>query len=144
MSLEIIGGAIAVTAIAALYAYKTGNGAEVDFDNDGENEVDFAGDDNSSSTAPEELYPPENEGESEGDTEDTTSTAPEEVHDIGGNLTEITGIGETKADTLVEEGFETANELYFASDENLTDVTGIGSHVLDQIRGDIGSFDSDE
>ncbi len=59
------------------------------------------------------------------------------------DLTNVKGIGETRAESFREEGFETPDDLYYATDENLCEVNGIGDLTVSQIRDDIGSVDED-
>jgi len=76
-------------------------------------------------------------------TDFTTAEPPTSVQEIGENLASIRGIGPNRADTFREAGFDTATDLWFASDERILDVYGIGDRALTQIRSDIGSFDDD-
>jgi len=59
------------------------------------------------------------------------------------DLTNVKGIGETRAESFREEGFGTPDDLYYATDENLCEVNGIGDLTVSQIRDDIGSVDED-
>jgi len=134
-----VGGSIVTVLAVAVYAYKTGNEASVDFDDDGNNEVTFNNDggvseDSSTEEATSETTSNVDETEAELD-------IPNDVQDR--ELVDVKGVGPTKAEHLNNEGYENANDLYFAADSNLTDVTGIGSGVLGQIRDDIGSWDAD-
>lgn len=71
-----------------------------------------------------------------------TST-PEDVQEIGEELEGVTGVGPSRAEQLREEGFDTAADLYFASDENLENVKGFGGRAVTQIRDHIGGIDED-
>lgn len=149
----LVGGAVTVAAvaIAAGYSYFTGNDSGVDVDDDGNDEVTFEGnndamfDCNDPTEDPayrDDEFAPTGTGEADdAEDEDATSfqAAPEAVQDIGTDLAEVTGIGETRADDLQKAGFHTASDLYFAADEDLTDVSGIGDLTVSQVRGDIGS-----
>jgi predicted flap endonuclease-1-like 5' DNA nuclease len=129
----IVGGAVAALGIAAAaaYSYLTGNesSAGVDFDNDGEDEADFefGGSDD-----------PENPVNA--DVDEQSDPTPEAVTEKDG-LEAIKGIGETRAATLENDGFETPEDIYYASDDNLLDVTGLGPRAVEYIRDDIGGID---
>jgi predicted flap endonuclease-1-like 5' DNA nuclease len=69
---------------------------------------------------------------------------PTSVQEIGENLASIRGIGPNRADTFREAGFDTATDIWFASDNSILDVHGIGDRALKQIRSDIGSFDGED
>jgi len=148
----LVGGAAAVAgvAIAAAYAYLSGedSSAGVDIDNDGEDEVDytFEGTDSEDEEHRLDGAEPDSQPEDAGSIEDTVSDdvdeqadpTPEAVQDKSG-LTDVKGVGSTRAEALGKAGFSTPEDLYYASDENLTDVDGIGSYTVEQIRDDIGS-----
>lgn len=130
----LIGGAIAAVAIisAGAYAAFSGNSASVDVDSDGEDEVKFG-----TAETPEDD-PREDESENQYTaTEADPSTLPEDEPDV----TNVKGVGETRANALSDEGIETAADLYYASDSTLTDVDGIGKYTVSQIREDIGGID---
>jgi len=74
----------------------------------------------------------------------TFEAAPEDVRAVGQTLSDITGLGETRADDLKKAGFHTASDIYFAADEDLTAVSGIGDLTVSQIRGDIGGVDEED
>ncbi|WP_226041242.1 helix-hairpin-helix domain-containing protein [Natrinema sp. DC36] len=132
---SIIGGGVVVGGIALIAAaarfYRKGGTVEGDVDGDGETEVTFSS-------------PPENDCQAEEATEDDgaeeDSPVPDAILEIE-DIETITGIGPTRAETLVENGFETAEDLYNAADEDLLDVDGFGEHAVSQIRGDIGSVE---
>lgn len=127
-------GGVAIVSAAA-YSYFTGNesSAGADIDNDGEDEinVDFGGDeatDEEVEEAVERVEQPE---------------APEHVTEKAG-LTDVKGVGPTRAEKLDKAGFPDPSDLYYASDENLTDVDGIGAYTVEQIREDIGSIEGNQ
>jgi hypothetical protein len=125
-----IGGTVATVVAGAAYAYISGNDASVDIDDDGDDEITFEGSDEISMPSDEnKLF----------DEDDIADAVDENVPD--GAVEDVTGIGPTKGQNLRNADFETAADLYYASDENITDVDGIGSGVLEQIRNDIGSVD---
>ena len=67
------------------------------------------------------------------------------VNDVTGknDLTNVKGIGPTRAASFREEGFENPDDLYYATDEKLTAVEGIGDLTVSQIRDDIGTASID-
>jgi predicted flap endonuclease-1-like 5' DNA nuclease len=127
----VTGGAVVA---AAVYAYVTGNDASVDVDGDGEGELEFEGSDTTDCDGDTKKI------DDDGGTE-TLEVPPADVREIGTELTAVKGIGDTRADALEEDGFYTAADLYFASDDELADVHGIGELTVSQIRDDIGSAD---
>lgn len=150
-----VGTAAVAIGSAAAYSYFSGNEASVDYDDDGNDELTFGGDDDSRVTTAPSPYTnaagsPDEDPREDADEEETgglaetseSSDAPERVTEIGDNLTEINGIGEVRKEALNEAGFDTALDLWYASDAALTDVSGIGSQAVSQIRSDIGSFGS--
>lgn len=154
MSVEVLAtAAVAVVALAGgAYAYvKRGGSAEVDVDGDGNPELDLSEStaeaaptadttegadsrDSSASSSPEQG----SGGEEVEDPEPPADPTPERVQNIGIDTDDITGIGQTRAADLAAAGYETAADIYYASDENLEAVDGIGSYTVEQIRGDIG------
>jgi predicted flap endonuclease-1-like 5' DNA nuclease len=59
------------------------------------------------------------------------------------DLTDVKGVGPTRADKLRDNDFDTPEDLYFATDENIEAVDTFGPHVVSQIREDIGSVDGE-
>jgi large subunit ribosomal protein L32e len=59
-------------------------------------------------------------------------------------LTDISGIGDAKAETLSDAGFETIDDLRGASQEELGDVDGISDALAARIKADVGGLDVDE
>lgn len=142
----LVGGAVAAAGVvvAAAYAYLSGDDASagVDVDGDGEDDVSYTFEGNDSEQ--ESTFGIEEAGGTSLDEEPLSyQAAPEEVRDIGTNLAEVTGIGDTRADDLKKAGFHNASDLYFASDEELKSVSGIGDLTVSQIRGDIGSVEDE-
>jgi predicted flap endonuclease-1-like 5' DNA nuclease len=146
------GVAVAGAAIAAAYSYFSGNASSADIDGDGEDELEFEGTNNgftgcndpTEDPAYAEDPAPGTEpvvADNTGDTL-TLEAAPEEVRDIEA-ITDVKGVGDTRADDLADAGYHTADDLYFASDEELTDVDGIGDYTVEQIREDIGSVEGE-
>lgn len=125
------GVAAAGIASAAIYSYLTGESTSVsvDPDDDGSDEVtaSFGGDTNVAETTDED-------GE-----DDTPNPSKPPMYEVGAvKLTDIKGVGNTKADALRGEGYESPEDVYLASDGDLVRVVGIGPSVVEQIRSDIG------
>lgn len=124
-----IGGTILAIGSAAIYSHFTGNEVSVDTDGDGEDELTFEGDTNVAETPDEDDY----------ETEPTTTAVGPDLD--ADELEDVTGIGPTRAETFIENGYATPEDLYYTSDDNLLDVDGIGPRALGQIRDDIGGVD---
>lgn len=120
LSVGVLG--IVTAAVAYGYHYVTGNEAGVDIDRDGEDDIEFEEGDPFEEPNFNEVY----------------KVASETAQEIGGELAQVKGLGETKAEALIEMGFETAEDLYFADDEELLDVSGIGETTVERIREHIG------
>lgn len=140
ISPEIAGGAVITAAAAVGVAYRhyrKGGTVEADVDGDGQPELAVTSNGCEDESADEED---DSEEETE-DASDEQDPTPQEVKDIGTNLTEVKGVAETRADSLRSEGFDTAADLYYASDENLEAVHGLGPRAVSQIREDISGID---
>ena len=59
-------------------------------------------------------------------------------------LTDISGVGEAKAETLREAGYETIEDLREASQEELSEVDGIGQALAARIKADVGGLEISE
>jgi len=143
----VIGGAVTVAgaAIAAGYSYFSGNDSSADIDGDGDAELEFEGENDAVFDCNDDAEDPAYQDrarenfETEEPPEDPTPEAVEEK--LG--LTDVKGIGPTRAEALGRAGYPNPEDLYYASDENLTDIEGIGEYTVGQIREDIGSVDED-
>lgn len=140
----IVGGAVAVVGIvaAAAYARLTGDDASagVDVDGDGEDDVSYTFE---GSEEDESTFGIEEAGGTSFDTQEPPEDpTPEHVQAKSG-LTDVKGIGPTRAEDLGRAGFPNPEDLYYASDENLTAVSGIGDLTVSQIREDIGSVEDE-
>jgi predicted flap endonuclease-1-like 5' DNA nuclease len=138
-----VGGAVVIAAAAA-YSRLTGDEATVDVD---DQEVHFGSDEgeNPQDAAAEEVV--EEAAEAAEDVVETAVEADGETvdADLGADsLSNVKGVGDTRADELRSEGFTSVTDLYYASDDNLLDVTGIGPYTIEQIREDIGSVEDEE
>lgn len=121
----IIGGAISVGIVGGgyyLYHRFTGNAVEADLDQDGETDLTLE----------------QHDDPSDHTIEDDVAAASDVAVQIGGELSEITGIGESRAEDLIEAGFETAEDIYFANDEELKEIDGIADYTVEQIRDHVG------
>ena len=136
-------GSVALALVAAAgYSHLTGNEASVDYDDDGTDEVTFGGDEPAQpSGAQIETSSTDPAYEEATASTDSVEMPLKEVREIGDNLTEITGIGNVRAEKFTEAGFRRAEDIWFASDSSLTDVEGIGSAAVSQIREEIGGID---
>ncbi len=59
-------------------------------------------------------------------------------------LTDISGVGEAKAEALREEGYQTVDDVRLASQDDLADVEGIGNALAARIKADVGGLEVDE
>lgn len=72
------------------------------------------------------------ESETETETEQTTS------------LTDISGIGEVKSESLKEAGYESIDDVRGASQSDLADVPDIGNALAARIKADVGGLEIEE
>ncbi|MFC6903791.1 50S ribosomal protein L32e [Halalkalicoccus tibetensis] len=56
-------------------------------------------------------------------------------------LTDISGVGATKADALREAGFESVEDVKAASQDELADVEGVGNALAARIKADVGGLE---
>lgn len=69
---------------------------------------------------------------------------PDYVTEDYDGLTDIKGIGDTRAEALGRgHGISSPTDVYYASDESLIAVEGIGEYTVSQIREDIGSVEDE-
>lgn len=59
-------------------------------------------------------------------------------------LTDISGVGNAKAETLAEAGFETIDDVREASQEDLAAVEGVGQALAARIKADVGDLEITE
>jgi large subunit ribosomal protein L32e len=93
-----------------------------------------------------EEQEPETETESTEETEpepetETGSDAEEESAEEYDDLTDISGVGPAKADSLREAGYETVADVRRASQSDLADVSGIGNALAARIKADVGGLE---
>lgn len=78
------------------------------------------------------------------DQEGGEATPPEDeqpVTDEPDELTDISGVGDAKADALREAGFETVEDVTAASQDELADVEGVGNALAARIKADVGGLE---
>ncbi|QLD84713.1 50S ribosomal protein L32e [Natronomonas halophila] len=56
-------------------------------------------------------------------------------------LTDISGVGPSKAEALEEAGFETVDDVREASQDELAEVSGIGNALAARIKADVGGLE---
>jgi large subunit ribosomal protein L32e len=85
---------------------------------------------------------------SEEPTEDEETATPSEDEEVGPDdtveLTDISGVGEAKADALRDAGFETVEDVKATEQSELADVEGIGNALAARIKADVGGLEVDE
>ncbi len=59
-------------------------------------------------------------------------------------ITDVDGVGESKAEALREAGFDTVAKLKAASQEELTEAEGVGKALAARIKADVGGLEVDE
>ncbi|MDL5362531.1 50S ribosomal protein L32e [Halalkalicoccus sp. NIPERK01] len=83
--------------------------------------------------------------ETEAEVEDVDEATPSEDEEVAPDerveLTDISGVGETKADALREAGFESVEDVKAASQDDLADVEGIGNALAARIKADVGGLE---
>jgi large subunit ribosomal protein L32e len=85
----------------------------------------------------DELEPEESEA-------DDTEEDEDEEDDIE-ELTDISGVGDSKADALADAGYDSVDKVRGASQDELADVDGVGMALAARIKADVGDLDvSDE
>ena len=112
------------TALAARLKAETD---EVEISDDVEADVDELGGDEESDEA---------------DADDEEADADDE--DEFEELTDISGIGASKAEALEEAGYSTVDQVRGADQDELADVSGIGMALAARIKADVGDLDVSE
>jgi large subunit ribosomal protein L32e len=72
------------------------------------------------------------------DAEEATDADAVETYE---DLTDISGVGEAKADTLREAGYETVEDVRGASQDELAAVDGVGMALAARIKADVGGLE---
>ncbi|PSQ48152.1 50S ribosomal protein L32e [Halobacteriales archaeon SW_7_65_23] len=116
------------TALAARMKAETD---ELDVSDDVEAEVDELTDDDAEA---DEAAAEEEEDEEDEEDEEPAIT----------ELTDISGIGDAKAETLREAGYNSVDHVRGASQEELADVDGIGMALAARIKADVGDLEVSE
>lgn len=81
--------------------------------------------------------------ESEQEQETETETEAEQVEGSR-ELTDISGVGDAKAETLREEGYETISDVQAVDQSDLADIEGIGNALAARIKADVGGLEIEE
>ena len=82
--------------------------------------------------------------ETDADTDDEDDAEADEDGDVPTELVEIAGVGETKAESLREAGFDSVDEVRGADQSTLADVEGIGNALAARIKADVGDLEVSE
>ena len=86
--------------------------------------------------------------EADADTDDEDDTEADEAdtddEDVPTGLAEIAGVGETKAESLREAGFDSVDDVRGADQSALADVEGIGNALAARIKADVGDLEVSE
>jgi large subunit ribosomal protein L32e len=85
-----------------------------------------------------ELEPDDAESEDVGDTDEEAEES--ELND----LTDISGVGDAKAETLREAGYDTVDQVRGASQDELASIDGIGMALAARIKADVGDLEVSE
>jgi large subunit ribosomal protein L32e len=90
----------------------------------------------------EELAPEEGDDESESEASAADEAADEDEFE---ELTDISGVGQSKADALKDAGYETVDDIRVASQDDLAEVDGVGMALAARVKADVGDLEvSDE
>jgi large subunit ribosomal protein L32e len=86
----------------------------------------------------DELEPEDSEADDEAEDDEDEEDEIEE-------LTDISGVGDSKAEALADAGFDTVDKVRGASQDELAEVNGVGMALAARIKADVGDLDvSDE
>jgi large subunit ribosomal protein L32e len=86
----------------------------------------------------DELAPEE---EDAGADEAVDADSEDEVEDEFEELTDISGVGQSKADALKDAGYETVDDIRVASQDDLASVEGVGMALAARIKADVGDLE---
>lgn len=94
----------------------------------------------------DEEHQAEAEPEAADESEAEEDVQEEQAEDATGpqELTDISGVGESKAEALIEAGYESVEEIRAADQSDLSDVSGIGNALAARIKADVGDLEIDE
>jgi large subunit ribosomal protein L32e len=110
---------------------------DVDEETDAEIEEDESADEETDEEADDQ------EAEADDDEEAAADDDEDDAEDYE-ELTDISGVGETKAEALRDAGFETIRDVREASQDDLAEVEGIGNALAARIRADVGGLEVTE
>jgi large subunit ribosomal protein L32e len=68
----------------------------------------------------------------------------DEAEDTPEELSDVSGVGPSKAEALEEAGFESVEDVQAASQSELADVDGIGNALAARIKADVGGLEVEE
>ena len=80
-------------------------------------------------------------GEPAEDPDQVAEEAEDEAEDEHAELTDISGVGPSKAESLREAGFEDVDAVRGADQSELADVSGIGNALAARIKADVGGLE---
>jgi large subunit ribosomal protein L32e len=81
------------------------------------------------------------------ETDDEADAAEASTEDDGEtyeDLTDISGVGDSKADALRESGLETVDDVRAASQDELAEVDGVGNALAARMKADVGGLEVSE
>ncbi|WP_336001960.1 50S ribosomal protein L32e [Halorientalis halophila] len=82
--------------------------------------------------------------EVEDDGEDADASADEDEAEAYDDLTDISGVGDSKAAALEGAGYRTVDDVRGASQDDLSEVDGIGNALAARIKADVGGLEVSE
>jgi large subunit ribosomal protein L32e len=91
-----------------------------------------------------ELGDSDEDTEAEPSEEQVAATEDTDEAETIGDLTDISGVGEQKAEALREAGYDTVDYIRGASQDELADVEGVGMALAARIKADVGDIDLEE
>ena len=91
----------------------------------------------------EELAPEDDDEEPAAEDDEPDAEADDDEPEIQ-ELTDISGVGDSKAEALEEAGYDTVDQIRGASQEDLANVNGIGMALAARIKADVGDLEVDE
>jgi large subunit ribosomal protein L32e len=132
------------TALAARIAADLG---DIDVSEDADAEVEEAESDEESAddTADAEAEAEDEEVvESDDEDEEVVESEDEDADEVITDLTDISGVGDAKADALRDAGYETVADIRTASQDDLADIDGVGMALAARIKADVGDLEVSE
>ena len=123
-------------ALAARIQAEVGD-LEVSEETDAEVEVEAEEDDSEADDAEDEDAGADGAG-------DENDVEADDADDVPTELAEIAGVGETKAESLREAGFDSVDDVRGADQSALADAEGIGNALAARIKADVGDLEVSE